>query len=112
MRFRTTAAALAAMIGVAGGATSATAAPDNKNSEVRTFICDGAALKVVTIRQNNALSAQVISGADARVFHVTKVVRNGAVVFSVPGWEGRTDVTCTDPADPGVTGYGFFAPRA
>ena len=111
MRSRSAALAVATVVGVATGATGVSAAPENGNSEQRTFVCDGTALTVVGIAHNNAASFQVVSGADARVFHVTKVVRDGVVRFAVPGWENKTDVTCIDPSDPGVTGYGFFAPR-
>ena len=112
MRFRTPCVAVATAIGFVVASSSAVGAPDNDNSEQRTFICDGSLVTVVGIEQNNAVSFQVVSGADARTFHVTKVVRDGVVRFAVPGWEDRTDVTCTDPKDPGVTGYGFFAPRS
>jgi hypothetical protein len=110
MRSRLSAVAIAVSAALACAAPAG-GAPENKNSVQLTFICNGEPLTVVTITHNRAAAGQVVSGADGRVFVITKVISDGAVLFSVPGWEDRADVTCTDPEDPGVTGFGFFAPR-
>ena len=102
-------------------ATSATADPLNANSLPISFACDGGLTYTGTaIAQNHTSTGHVIASSDPSllhsVFQAVEITVDGQVVKQIPGFQGRTLISCTivaiggQPISDTIVTTGFFTP--
>ena len=103
-------------------ATTASADPLNANSLPISFACDGGLTYTGTaIAQNHSSTGHVIASNDSTLlnsmFQAVQITVNDQVVKQIPGFEGRTLISCTIVAIGGVpisdkiVTTGFFTGR-
>jgi hypothetical protein len=98
---------LVVALGALAAASGAAANPPldtNPNAEAKTFDCgaDGT-FQAVTIQQSASVVAQIDGGG---VFVIVRALRNGQVVYNVPGWEDKPTLACK--ISPGYATGDFF----
>jgi hypothetical protein len=116
-----TAALIFALVLVGAGSVSTTAGADplNANSLPISFACDGGLTYTGSaIAQNHSSTGHVIASSDPSllhsVFQAVQITVDGQIVKQIPGFEGRSLISCTivaiggEPIPDTIVTTGFF----
>jgi hypothetical protein len=101
---------LAAGIGVTilGSLGGRAAADPNDPSQLRTMSCDNGRTVEAIIHTSNTGTLHITTTTEN--FVSKRIIRDGQVLFDIPGFESRPLVTC-ETVEFDLTVIGFFTPR-
>ena len=101
---------LAAAVGVTlgGGLGGSAGADPNDPTQLRTMSCDNGRTVEAIIHTSNTGTLHIT--ATTENFVAKRIIRDGQVLFDIPGFEDKPLVTC-ETVEFDLTVIGFFTPR-